>query len=76
MGIFQQTYPRTVRIVYDNSHMKETEQVDISNVEADRSFSDLISDFYKLFYNEDISDEEMKVVKDAAREAGIIDEAD
>lgn len=76
MGIFQQIYPNTVKIDYDNSHTKEVEQVDISKIAENKSFSELIGDFYRLIYNCEISDEEMDYMKMAAREAGVIDEAD
>ena len=74
MGIFQQIYPNTVKIDYDNSHTREIEQVDISKIAQNKSFSELIGDFYKLMYNCEISDEEMEVMRMAAREAGVIDE--
>lgn len=74
MGIFQQTYPNTVKIDYDNSHTREIGQVDISKIAQNRSFSELISDFYKLVYNCEITDEEMEVMQMVAREAGVIDE--
>ena len=35
MGIFQQYYPNTVGIEYDNSHTKEIRQADISRVTED-----------------------------------------
>lgn len=76
MGIFQQIYPNTVKIDYDNSHTRAIEQVDINNVVADRSFHELIEDFYKLMYQCDISEEEMDYMRMVAREAGVIDEAD
>lgn len=74
MSIFQQVYPNTVKIDYDNSHTREIEQVDISKIAQNKSFSELIGDFYKLIYNSEISDEEMEVMRMAAREAGVIDE--
>lgn len=74
MGIFQQTYPNTVKIDYDNSHTREIEQVDISKIAQNKSFSELIGDFYRLIYNCEISDEEMEVMRMAAREAGVINE--
>ena len=61
MGIFQQTYPNTVKIDYDNSHTREIEQVDISKIAQNKSFSELISDFYRLMYQCEISDEEMDI---------------
>ena len=76
MGIFQQVYPNTVRIDYDNSHTKEIEQVDISRIANNRSFSELISDFYRMMYGCEITEEEMDIMRMAAREAGVVDEAD
>ena len=74
MGIFQQIYPNTVKIDYDNSHTREIEQVDISKIAENKSFSELIGDFYKLMYGCEISEEEMDYMRMAAREAGVIDE--
>lgn len=76
MGIFQQIYPNTVRIDYDNSHTRAVEQVDISGIPENKSFSELIGDFYRLMYHCEISEEEMAVMRMAAQEAGVIDEAD
>lgn len=76
MGIFQQTYPNTVKVIYDNSHTRAVEHIDISNIVENRSFNDLISDFYRQIYNCDISDEEMEYMRAVAQEAGVIDEAD
>ena len=76
MGIFQQIYPNTVKIDYDNSHTRTKEQVDIAGIVRNKSFTELISDFYSLIYGCEISEEEMKVMRMAAREAGVIDEAD
>jgi exonuclease SbcD len=76
MGIFQQYYPNTVRIDYDNSRTRETEQVDIAGIAENKSFSELIRDFYRLVYGCEISGEEMEVMRAAAREAGVINEAD
>lgn len=75
MAIFQQYYPNTVKIDYDNSHTKEIENVDISKIAQNRSFADLISDFYRQVYGSEISEEEMDIMRMAAREAGVINEA-
>ena len=76
MGIFQQVYPNTVRIDYDNSHTKEIEQVDISRIAENKSFSELIGDFYRQMYGCEITEEEMDVMRTVAREAGVINEPD
>lgn len=75
MGIFQQIYPNTVRIDYDNSHTRELEHVDITQIGENKSFDELISDFYRMVYKCDITDEEMAIMMDVAREAGVINEA-
>jgi len=76
MGVFQQVYPNTVRIDYDNSHTREIEQVDISRIAENKSFPELIGDFYRLMYGREITEEEMDVMREVAREAGVINEAD
>ena len=76
MGLFQQVYPNTVRIDYDNSHTREIEQVDISRIARNRSFPELIGEFYRLMYSCEITEEEMDVMRTVAQEAGVINEAD
>lgn len=76
MGIFQQVYLNTLRIDYDNSHTREIEQVDIGRIAGNKSFQELIGDFYRLMYGCEITEEEMAVMRMAAREAGVINEAD
>ena len=75
MGIFQQVYPNTVKIDYDNTRTREIEQVDISRIANNRSFDELISDFYKQIYSCEISPEEMDIMRSVAKEAGVLYEA-
>ena len=74
MGIFRQVYPNTVKIDYDNSHTRQIGQADISAIAEDRPFSALISDFYRLMYGCDITEEELAVMRAVAGEAGVPDE--
>lgn len=76
MGILQQTYPNTIKIDYENSHTREAENIDITEAANHRSFQELIRDFYEKMYGCEISAEEMQVMREAAREAGITDETD
>ena len=76
MGIVQQYYPNTVKIDYQNSHTMEIENFDIGEIVSDRSFEEIISDFYLKMYGMEISGEELDVMMSAAREAGVINEAD
>lgn len=76
MGIFQQIYPNTVSIDYDNSHTRALEHVDISRIAENKSFTELIGDFYHMIYGCEISEEEMNYMRMVAKEAGVINEAD
>ncbi|XME03398.1 exonuclease SbcCD subunit D [Lachnospiraceae bacterium C1.1] len=76
MNIFRNIYPNTMQIRYDNSYTKEIEKVDFSKIKEERSFTELISDFYMQIYQTEITDEEMAVMKKAAGKAGIINETD
>ena len=76
MGIMQQVYPNTVRIDYDNSRTREIDRIDITAIAEQKTFDELIGDFYKKMYGCEISEEEMLVMREAAKEAGVIDETD
>lgn len=74
MLIFQQVYPYMVKIDYDNSRTRQIGQVDLAEAADQKSFSELIADFYMQMYNQEISEEEMEIMRQAAKEAGVIDE--
>ncbi len=76
IGIFRQVYPNVVRIDYDNAHTKEIEDIDITQIGKNRTFDELISDFYRMIYNCDITPEELAIMKDVAKEAGVVNETD
>ena len=76
MGKLRQEYKNTLHIDYDNSHIHEIEQVDISRITDNKSFPELIADFYRQIYNCEITEEEMAVMREVAREAGVLNEAD
>ena len=76
MGLFRQEYPRTVKIDYDNSRTRQLEQVETEGTLPERSFPELISDFDELVYGCEISEEEMRVMRQEAGKAGVMYEAD
>lgn len=76
MGIFREYYPNTVKIDYDNSHTKEIENVDITRITQNKTFDELIKDFYIQMYSCDMGEEELEIMKWAAKEAGVGNEAD
>lgn len=74
MSIFQQYYPNTVKIDYENSHTREIENFDITSITEEKSFEELISDFYGLIYQCEMSEQEMELMQEVARKAGVIHE--
>lgn len=76
MNIVQSVYPYTIKIDYDNSHTRAIEQDSISGLIENKSFTDIIKDFYNQIYGYDISEEEMRIMREVAMEAGVINEAD
>ena len=76
MAIFQQYYPNTVKLEYENSHTKELSSTDITRFQREKSFEEIIREFYEMVYGSGISDEEMALMKEAAKKAGVADETD
>ena len=72
MTIFQQYYPNTVKIDYDNSHMHEIAEGDFAEPSKGRSFDELIREFYEKIYGTEISEEELQIMNETAKEAGIL----
>lgn len=76
MGIFQQTYPHTVKIDYHNSYTRSLEQIEVSDYTKHKSFDELIGEFYKLAYECEMNEDERELMRLVAGEAGVIHEAD
>ena len=73
MGRIHQTYPNAMKLDYDNRHSRELKNVDFHNYNENKSFEELIGDFYKDMYGDDPENAEWEILKEAAREAGIIE---
>jgi len=76
MSIVQTRYPNTMKVEYRNSHTKETDALEIDDAVNNKSFVEIIEEFYFKMFRTEISEEELKIIKEAAKEAGIINEAD
>lgn len=72
MGVIRRVYPNTVQVRYDNSFTKELMEGDLTAPAEERSFEQLIRDFYASIYPQDISDEEMKIMREVAGKAGVL----
>ena len=70
-NIFRAYYPNIMKLDYENSHTIESENVEITPLTKNKSFEEIISDFYKLKYNEEIPTEELQIMLEIAREAGV-----
>lgn len=70
-NIFRAYYPNIMKLDYENSHTIENENVEITPLTKNKSFEEIISDFYKLKYNEEIPTEELQIMLEIAREAGV-----
>ena len=74
MAAIRQEYPNTMKLDYDNSHTRAVGQVDVSQVTQEKSFSEIVSDFYQMMYGCEISEEELALIMKTAGEAGVMDE--
>lgn len=75
MGIFQQYYKNTMKIMYDNAHTREVERMEIGEKGQEKTCLEMIADFYRMMYGCDISKEELALMEEIAKEAGVADEA-
>lgn len=73
--IIQQFYKNTLKVNYENSHTLESDNDDFISVTENKSYEELVREFYSMMFGRDITDEEMEVMMDAGREAGVVDEA-
>lgn len=76
INIIREYYPRLMKLNYENSHSKEISQVDFQNITRNKTFTEMISEFYLKMYGVEISEEELRIMKEVAREAGVDCEAD
>ncbi len=76
MGIIRNYYNRPVNLDYDNSRSKDIDFDDIELKTESKPITDVLRDFYSMMYGVDICEEEMKIFKEVAEKAGVINEAD
>ncbi len=69
-------YPNLIHIDFENSHTANIkDKLEVEPMTQRRNFKEIISEFYKLKFNTDISEEELQIMLETAREAGVDDEA-
>lgn len=75
MSIIRTVYPNAMKVEYKNLHSNQTDTLEIDDEINDKSFIDIIKEFYYKMFQTEISEDEIKIMKETAKEAGIIDEA-
>lgn len=71
IGIIRDIYPYTVKLDYDNSYTNDIANVDVEAIGEQRSYESLVKDFYKVVYGIEISQEELELMEEIGREAGV-----
>lgn len=72
MQILREYYPNAVHLDYDNSRTRGNSHTDVVRQTQSRSYEELIGDFYREIYERDMDEEEMAMMIEAAKEAGIL----
>lgn len=72
MQILREYYPNAVHLDYDNSRTRGRAHTDVVRETQSRSYEEMIGDFYREIYDRDIDEEEMEMMVEAAKEAGIL----
>ena len=75
ISILRNDYPNIMKLNYQNSHTAAIENFDFSKITAKTSFADLMRDFYAQVIGGEPSEEEWQILREAAGEAGVEDEA-
>ena len=69
-------YPNLMALSFENSRTKALAKAEVTDISIDKSFEELMSDFYKQILGNEIDDEDLACLKEVAKEAGIINETD
>jgi len=75
MALFQSRYPNTVSIAYERDDYY-AEDTSLFQTGEDRSFMELAEDFFSDVYKLELTEDQLAILKDAAKEAGLYYEAD
>ena len=73
IGKLRNYYNNIMKLDYDNSHTRSLAELDYDKADMERSFEELIKDFYRMMNGGKPDEEEMEILNEAAREAGVIE---
>lgn len=73
MARIQEIYPNTMKLDYDNSMTRAIQNDEDEHRTEDKSFHELMQEFYNMINGKDPSMEEWDILEETAREAGVIE---
>ena len=71
MARLREVYPNIMKLDYDNEETRALSEGDFDFETEDKSFEELVSDFYQLMNGRTPSEKEWKLIKAQAKEVGI-----
>lgn len=71
MAVMREYYPNILKLDYENSHTRGAEHIDAPETAGKTSFEELITEFYRIRFGCEITEEEMELMLWAAKEAGL-----
>lgn len=72
MARLREVYPNVMKLDYDNRETRALMEADQEFETEDKSFSELVTDFFRL-YGAEVTEKEWTIIEEAAREAGVIE---
>lgn len=71
MARIQEVYPRIMKLDYDNARSRAVHDVDGAAETEDRSFQELMTDFFQLYHGTAPGEKEWDIIEAVAKEAGV-----
>lgn len=73
MTRLREVYPHIMKMDYDNTSTRAIKENDMEIQTEGKSFEELVFDFYKLIHGIEPSEKEWDIIKEVAKEAGVIE---
>ena len=73
MARLREVYPNIMKMDYDNTSTRAIQESDATIQTEGKSFEELVFDFYKMINGTEPSEKEWDIIKEVAKEAGVIE---
>lgn len=74
IGTIRQYYPNVMHVAYEQPGSGQTKRSDFSQRSVGKTFEEMIRDFFEMMYEREMDEEDLRIMKEIAGEAGIADE--